>query len=174
MVNIDYKDLKNVINKCVSSINFPTDVKFKVDFNKLVSLSGEYGLTPISLGLNSKMISPEMIPYLSEYFLEEKLSWINEGKSYTVLTFFSKEDLTEEALEVIKEFAKNQSENPSLDRVAAMSDLVAKFPCYFATIVSYATNDPQKMDKLQYVIICRANKVVIKNDNYKYNAKDMT
>ena len=43
-----------------------------------------------------------------------------------------------------------------------------------ATVVAYQNNDPNRAGRPSYEIICRANKVVIRNADYQYNYKDFS
>lgn len=173
MNNVNYKVLKsNIIKTCKQSKEY--SMEFNVNYNKLKDLVSDINLVPINVGMKSKVVKPEIIPYLSEYFEKSHLSWFTDGKFYTVLTFVDTESLDDEAKSLLEKVAMNQEDDPDNDRTNDMATLVANYPCYFATIVSYQNNDPNRIGKPSYEIICRANKVVIKNSDYQYNPKDFS
>lgn len=161
MVNaINYRVLKsNIVHSCKQ---VGDGIEFEVDFNKLVEETAEIGLIPIKIGLQSKKITSDIIPYLSEYFEKDHLAWITDDKNYTILAFVVSSSLDEETLEKIKSY--NDSDDIS---VSTISKILSSYPCYYATVVSYKSNTPKRIGRPSYEIICRANKVVIKNKERK-------
>ena len=178
MNNVNYKALKPIIIKSCKSMRKNdcecNPMKFEVDFEKLTTLAIEMGLTPLYNGLISKSVHPQNIPFLSEYFEKEKLSWFSDAKFFTVLTFIDTESIDEKAQNLIDLLASDPIETPENDKVKNIATLVAEYPCYFATVVSYQNNDPNRTGRPSYEIVCRANKVVIRNADYQYNYKDFS
>lgn len=178
MNNVNYKALKSIIIKsCKSMKKCDCDcpaMKFEVDFEKLSDLANEMGLTPLKVGLISKPAHPQNIPFLSEYFEKEKLSWFSDSKFFSVLTFIDNESIDEKAQNLIDLLASDPIDTPENDKVKNIATLVAEYPCYFATVVAYQNNDPNRAGRPSYEIICRANKVVIRNADYQYNYKDFS
>lgn len=174
MGNVNYKILKSNIIKACRQVK-EDSIEFRIAHNKLVDLVSDNNLYPINIGMHCRAVNPEIIPFISEYFEKNRLSWFTEGKFYTNLVFVDTENLsTEEKAEVINTCSTTTIENPDYDRTHAVADIVAKYPCYFATVVSYKNNDPNNIGKPFYEIVCRANKVVIKSSAYKYNPADMS
>jgi hypothetical protein len=167
--SIDYNVLKSNIIK--STKYYKDSVAFSVNFEKLSNLSEDIGLTLINIGLGSKPITPDSIPVLSEYFKDQKLSWISKDKDYTILTFIESDSIDNRANELIEEINECKSE----DEVSAISELIANYPVRFAAIISYNSTDPEsdRFKKVTYTISCRANKIAITKENYKYNQNDI-
>jgi hypothetical protein len=168
MVNVSYKDLKSNIIKALKQIS-PDSMQFSVCIDKLADLTEDMSLLPLNVGLDSSQIMADQVPYISEYFQNSKLSWIDNSKFSTVLIFIDTTSLNKTALDLIEEL---KSEDPTIDRTGIVSNLVANYPCWFATIVSYQSNNPKYLGKPSYEIKCRANKVVITNSDYQYNPND--
>lgn len=153
---INYKDLKKAIAKsCASS----GDGLFTINLEKLTKFTSELGLIPITpfvLGAKAAAISTSDIPNISNYLEGERLEWIDGAKSVMNIIFVRKD--YEEAL--------NNELDSINDNVKAVSTIVANYPCYFALIVGYNSNDPDRCRKLNYLIGCRANKITLSE---KYN-----
>jgi hypothetical protein len=161
MVNaINYRILKsNIVHSCKQ---VGEGIEFEVDFDKLTEETSEIGLIPIKIGLRSNKITSDIIPYLSEYFEKDHLAWITDDKNYTILAFVVSSSLDEETLEKIKSYNSIDSLSVSI-----VSKILSSYPCYYATVVSYKSNTPKRIGRPSYEIICRANKVVIKNKERK-------
>lgn len=173
--NIDYKTLRNrIIRSTICKGNGIVD--FQVDFNKLSSQVEELGLTPIHFGLDATRITPGIIPYLNEYFKDENLTWITDNKFYTAISFINTNYIDEKAQEYLDKLKVPQVDDPNIDRVNIVANLLAKYPCYTATIISYKSNNPRFIKSVSpsYVIQIRANKIIIENSNYQYNYKDFS
>ena len=171
--SVDYKVLKsNIIKACVAK--HKNGYSFEVNYDKLKGLVEGLELVPIKVGMDCRIVSPEMIPFLSEYFEKSKLSWFNEEKYYTVLTFIKSDSIDEKAQTLLDKIAAPQVDDPEDDKIQDMSTLVAEYPCYFATVVSYRNDSPNRCGRPSYVIVCRANKIVIKSSDYQYNPADMS
>lgn len=168
--NVEYKVLKsNIIKSCESD----KGIHFKVDYDKLSSMVQDIGLTLAKTGLESRFIKIEDIPFLNEYFIKDKLNWFEQSRELAVLTFFSTDELDDEGKDLLTKIATPKQDIPDEDKIHDMAVLVSKYPCYFATVVSYKNLDPRRISRPSYFIICRANKVAIKDANYKYNPDDM-
>ena len=175
--SIDYKDFKDAINASASPVlGTERDFIFQVDLEKVDTLiAANTGCVSLKVNSKSTPVLTSSIPFLSEYFIKDKLAWFNEAKEYTTLIFV--ENLTNDArlqelLRLIK--AESELDTPAHDIVALVSEVVAKYSCYFAVVVSYVSNDPLSSDTLSYSIICRANKVTIEKERYVYNPQDMS
>lgn len=173
MNNVDYKVLKsNIIRSCCPVRE--DSIEFKINYEKLEHLVDDINLFPLNVGMHPKKVKPELVPYLSEYFEKTNLSWFTEGKYSTVITFIDTESIDERAEEIIRRLHSKQVDVPEDDKVNDLATLVAFYPCYFATIVSYRNDDPKRSGRPSYEIVCRANKVVIKSSDYQYNPKDFS
>lgn len=172
MGNVVYKSLKNnIIKACRRADN--TTNKFSIDAEKLNESVKDYNLELVNTNLISRLVKDEDIPLLAEYFTNSKLSWFTDDKYITTLIFVSTENMTDELRGLLDDLKKNPVEDVNIDRIALLSNLVANFHCYYATIAAYQSNSPGRVGKLSYEIICRANKVVIRDTEYKYNADDV-
>ena len=172
---LDYKALKSrIIRSCIR--NGKEIVDFKIDFEKLTSLCDELGIVPLHFGLDAKRIIPDVIPYLNEYFKDDNLSWFTDNKFSTAISFIRADAITEEVQELLDKLKVKQEDEPEVDKVNIAATILAKYPCYTATVVSYKSNNPKfiKANKPSYVIQIRANKVVIVSSDYQYNYKDMS
>lgn len=172
---IDYKVIKsNIIKACRSKDKSSIGKNnFSIDYEKLNNLVSDYGLTVINTNLkHSDMIRPSDIVSISEYFKDKQLAWFDSKKQF-MYVIFVKTDAIDENLTELLNFANEDLEFENVDRVAAVAQIVSNYPCYFATVVSYESNDPIRFDKPSYMIGCRANTVAVKQDVYKYNEKDM-
>ena len=175
MSKVDYKLLGDVIRRCCKQVHKHTPVmEFFVNYNKLAGMLRDHNLIPVKIGLKSRRVTPEDIPFISEYYEKTNLSWYTEGKYFTVLTFMDRSALDERALELLADIGTPQVDIPDEDKVADMAKLVADYPCYFALVTSYQNNDPRLKDIPSYTVSCRANKVVIKSSDYQYNPKDFS
>lgn len=173
MNNVNYRILSSCIIKSCKQVK-QGYMDFNVNFTKLKSLVTDLMLTPININGNAHIVKPEDIPYLSEYFEKTHLSWFSDSKFTTVITFIDTESIDEEAQKLLDSLEANQQDDPDNDKVKAMATLVANYPCYFATIVSYQNGDPSRIGRPSYEIVCRANKVIIKSSDYQYNHKDFS
>lgn len=174
MNSVNYKILKSCIIRSCKQVK-QGYMDFNVDFSKLSTLVKDLKLTPIDpIGYNAKIVRPEVIPYLSEYFEKSHLSWFSNSKFFTVITFIDSDSIDEKAQNLLDNIKLNQQDNPDNDKVKALAILVAEYPCYFATIISYQNGDPDRIGRPSYDIVCRANKVVIKASDYQYNHRDFS
>lgn len=173
MGNVNYKILKSNIIKACKQVK-EDSIEFRIMHNKLVDLVSDNNLYPINVGMHCRSVDPEIIPFISEYFEKNRLSWFTEGKFYTNLVFVDIENLSQEEINILTDTCTTNVEDPDYDKTHAVADIVAKYPCYFATVVSYKNNDPNNIGKPFYEIVCRANKIVIKSTAYKYNPADMS
>lgn len=170
-MNLDYKVLKSNILKCCRSEREST--KFIVNYDKLSHMTKSIGLTMVNVGTKSKEVDPSDVIYLSEYFKGQRLSWISEYKQFTTLVFIQSEYINDKAEKLLDIINSSIIDNPDIDKIKAMSTLIAEFPVYFATVISYMSNDPQRYGKASYEIKCRANLISIQQEDYKYNSGDM-
>lgn len=152
---INYKDVKKAIAKsCVSKGNG----LFNVDFDKLKAFTEDLGLFPIVFE-ESKKISASDIPNITNYLDGERLEWIDNAKSVMNIIFVRK-DFKDPVMNILAD---------EEDNVNNVSVIVANYPCYFALVVGYNSNDPDRCKKLNYLIGCRANKVALRE---KYDKKE--
>lgn len=171
--SVDYTVLKNnIIKACKAKKSGSID--FYIDIDKLATLVDDINLIPIATDLDAKRVIPENIAFIGEYFEKTRLSWFNEERFFTVVTFIKTDDLDDRAYELLELIKKPQVDDPENDKVADMSELLANYPCYNAFVASYKNNDPKFYNRPSYVINIRANKVVIKSSNYQYNPDDMS
>ena len=174
--NVDYNVFKRAITKSAhKSTEANRELAFTVDLNKVDTLIGDTNCISIKVNKSSNPVLTRHIPFLSEYFIDSRLSWFDEAKEHTTVIFVENDTNDAELqnlLTLIEQEA--QTGTDEYDIVKLLSEVVAKYPCYFAVVVSYISNDPQYANRLSYSIVCRANKVTIKSERYKYNPADMS
>ena len=172
MTTVNYRTLKSIIIKACKNKKGGHPANFYINFDKLTELSEEINLVPMFVGLDPVKMIPEVIPFMSEYFDKSHLVWLSDSKFHTTITFIDKEYIDDKAAELLDKLKTLQVDDPELDKVQVYSELIANYPCYFATIVSYKSNSPKSGNHPTYEIACRANKVTIKMSDYQYNHKD--
>ena len=146
---------------------------FVIDYSKLNAEVAEYGITAIPCSLMSKRIEVSDVPYISDYFKGERLTWVDKFKQYGTVVFINNDCLTDEIREMIAQLYVSVVDNPEIDKQNIVAKILALYPCYTALIVSYKSSDIKKANYLCTEIVCRANTVTIKQDNYKYHHEDM-
>jgi len=172
---IDYNVFKRAITKSATKVvDAGRDLAFSVDLAKVDTLISDSNCITIKANMLSNPVLARDIPFLSEYFIESRLSWFDEAKEFTTVIFVEN-DTNDAELQRLLELiaAQNAEDTDEYDIVKMIAEVVAKYPCYFAVTVSYISNDPQSSNRLSYSVVCRANKVTIKKENYKYNPQDM-
>ena len=174
--SIDYNVLKHAITKSASkATDVNRELAFKVDLNKVDTFITDTNCVTIKTNTVSNPVLARHIPFLSEYFIESRLEWFDEAKEYTTVIFVENDVNDAELQELLRLIEQeSKTDTSEYDIVEMLAKVVAKYPCYFAVTVSYISNDPQYMNKLSYSIVCRANKVTIKSERYKYNPADMS
>lgn len=171
-MSVDYKKLRATVVKSCKTVK-GEGLKFTVKAKSLQeALSAmEPKLRLINVGLTSNPVMDKDIVYLSEYFIKDDLKWFDQDKEFTSIIMIPEEAITEDCEELIAKLNTEQIDDPEIDRTEVMAKLIADFPCYFVTIVSYKKHDPRRSSAFE--LKCRANKVVIKSDSYNYNHEDM-
>lgn len=172
MIPVNYKILKSIIYHTCEAEKTRTN-SFRINYDKLNIAANDINLACLATSMNSKNVSMKDIPFLSEYFEKNRLSWFGKSKDYLVLTFVDTTALDEKGKQLVDGLLVPEADDPGSDHVNDMATIIANYPCYFAVVVSYTSNDPSRMGRLSYEIVCRANKVVIKSSDYQYNSKDM-
>lgn len=170
-MNIEYKVLINHIYKSCKC--YKDSLKFHINFEKLNNFVDDIGLTLLPIGLTSKAVEMEDIIPISEFFKGQGLSWVNENRHFTQIVFVQTDKIDEECERLMADLETSREDNPDVDKVYALANILANYPCYTATIVSYVGNDPKRYGKVSFEAKCRANTVTIKQDDYQYNHKDM-
>ena len=174
--SVDYKVFKRAIERSAhkaASVN--RELAFTVDLAKTDTYIGDTGCISIKVNKDSNPVLARHIPFLSEYFIKQKLAWFDEAKEFTTIIFVqndSNDAELQQLLELIER--ESQTSTDEYDLVKLLAEVVAKYPCYFAVVVSYISNDPQYANRLSYSIVCRANKVTIESERYEYNPADMS
>lgn len=170
-MNIDYKVLEsNIIKSCRSQFG---STQFMVSYDKLTSLCDDIGLTVVNTNLKSEKLTPNVIPYVQEYFKGKRLAWMSDEKEITTLIFVPTDSVDERCQSLLRDLDGSRVDDPDLDKVKSLAIVLADYPCYFATVVSYITNDIKRNGRTTYVIKCRANTVAIKQENYEYHHEDI-
>ena len=160
--SLNYKVLKSAIVRSANKTD-KDSTAFTIDIDKLTDEVKEYNLKPLSVGLVSHKIDPSDIPAISEYYSTDRLAWFGDGINITYLIFVDLDKEDENLRSLI-----DASDEADLDLVNITAKIASYYPCYFAFISSYKSNNPKYIGKNSYNITCRANKVIIKDPNYVY------
>lgn len=166
-MKLDYNILKKKILKACKQPG--QTLEFIVDAKKLNLSVEELGLAFAYNDMKADPVNSGVIPLIGEYFKGDKLSWFNRSRYYLTLTFVDLESLDERGHKILAALqSKDRSEDPSFDRVDYVAELLAYYPCYNATIVSYRSEDPERIGKNSYTIIIRANTNAILKQQKEY------
>ena len=161
--SLNYKVLKSAIVRSANKTD-KDSTAFTIDIDKLTDEVKEYNLKPLSVGLVSHKIDPSDIPAISEYYSTDRLAWFEDGLNIDYLIFVDLDKEDENLRSLIDEI-----EDPdTVNKVAIAAKIASYYPCYFALVSSYKSNNPKYIGKNSYNITCRANKVIIKDPNYVY------
>ena len=168
---IDYNVLKKKILKSCKQPG--KTLEFIIDAKQLDTLVRPLGLAFIYNDFKSEQVTGSNIPLLSEYFKREKLSWFNRSRHFSVISFVDLESLDEKGTKMLEDLqTKDRSEDPSFDRADLVAEFLAFYPCYNAAVVSYRSEDPERMGKNSYTIIVRANINAILKQQEEYYTPD--
>lgn len=164
--SVNYLLLRKAI---IKSCKAKEGVHFSVNVSKLYTLvKDEFNLIPLNFGLQSKMVSVEDIPYISEYFKGKKLSWFDNEKGFTTIIFVQIESLDDRGLELVDILTKFSEYEDNVENYDSyfnsLTELLANYPCYTAMIVSYESTDLHRIGSQTYDIACRANAQVIEKE----------
>lgn len=169
--SVNYNKLKiNISKSCRAKRN--GNKEFMINYDKLSELSANMGLTLVNTGLKSRPIHAFDIGFISEYLKGEKLTWVDCNKDYTVLTFIRSSAIDSDCkdlLSLIEGYERENIDCTGIDKVKLVGKLIAKYPCVNCLVVSYKTNDPDKIGRLYYNITCRSNTILIREqlaENY--------
>lgn len=170
---LDYNALKKTIVKnCKQdSANY---LNFSINGKKLDQAVSNYGLIFLYNNFKSEQITSANIPLVGEYFKRDKLAWFNRSRHFMTISFVVEDKLDDKGrklVEMLKD--ENRSKDPSFDRADIVAELLAYYPCYSATIVSYRSEDPNRIGKNSYTVMVRANCVAIRDEEYQYYNDDM-
>lgn len=171
--DVSYQSIKSAIIKSCRQLH-KNDIEFIVDYDRLSRNVDDIGLTVVNTGFKCKPIRQDDIIPISEFFKKQKLAWITEKKYFTQLVFVRSDAIDEELSTLLSQMHQTQVNDPDLDKVNTLAKIIANYPCYFATVVSYESNDPMREGKPTYTIGCRANTITIENEKYKYQHADMS
>ena len=163
---VNYTTLKKAIRKSTMQ---GKGIDFRFDFEKLNENVAECGLTAIPNDIRSRRVNPEDVAYLGEFFKATDLQWIDQYKHMSSLIFIKTDSIDEKAAELIEDMKKPQIDYPDIDKVETLTKLLALYPCYTASVISYKSSDPKRYGLLCTEIICKANMITIQDDNNKYH-----
>ena len=173
IMKLDYKIIKGCIIRSSTRTSKATNA-FEVDLKSLNEELSQYNVQALPVGTTAHRVGTEDIYAISEYFVADKLSWFSKNKFITTLIFTDAgEEMDDGLKELVEKLYASEVDDPELDKTNIVANILAKYPCYMAMVVSYQSNDPTKINRNSYFINCRANKVIIRDPNYQYNPKDM-
>jgi hypothetical protein len=168
---INYTELKKAIIK-VCKQDGRGALNFSINGMKLNdAVKDEFGLIFLQNVFKSTQVDSTNIPLLGEYYKKEKLAWFNRSRQFMTVSFVVKEKLDERGRELVELlYDQNRSKDPSFDRADIVAELIAYYPCYSATIVSYKSEDPDRIGKISYNIVIRANvNAILMEEGEYYN-----
>jgi len=166
---VNYVDLSNAIRKAAIQ---GKGLDFTFDFNVLAAEIENMSLLVVHNDIKSKRIGPEDIVYLGEFFKKTKLTWLDHYKFFSSLVFVRTDvpgALDEEFYELMADMEADQMEHPDIDKGETLAKIIAKYPCYVSSVVSYKNNDIKKFGTISFEIVTKANLVTINIDNEKYH-----
>ena len=173
----NYTILKKDILKSIIR-NKENILKFKVDQDRLDTILEAEGteLECLNTGIHSRPLREEDIPYISVYFKDERLEWfdVNKGKQFTSIVLIDKKSIDEECIDLIEKLnIKDPASDLDIDRGHVLATILANYPCLIAQIISYKSNNPDFKIQSSFTIGIKANTVLIKNEQYRYNDADI-
>lgn len=173
----NYTILKKDILKSIVR-NKENILKFKVDQDRLDTILEAEGteLECLNTGIHSRPLREEDIPYISVYFKDERLEWfdVNKGKQFTSIVLIDKKSIDEECIDLIEKLnIKDPAGDLDIDRGHVLATILANYPCLIAQIISYKSNNPDFKIQSSFTIGIKANTVLIKNEQYRYNDADI-
>jgi len=172
-MKLDYNLIKKCIVKACKQEGVNT-LNFKIDYQKLNGSVAEYGLVFLNNATMSRPVTSNDIALISEYFKKDKLAWFNRSRAFTTISFVIADSLDEKGRKLLNMLAdENRSKDPSFDRADIVAEILAYYPCYNATIVSYRSDDPNRLGKNSYTTIIRANINAIMSEEYEYYNEDI-
>ena len=166
-MSMNYKTLKRLIVRSAERTG-KRNVDFKIDIDNLNNELAEIELVCLPYGEDARRVSPTDIPLITEYYREDKMSWISDEKYITSLIFIDSNKIDDNLLELIEQLKIKHEDDPDIDHTAILGEIIGSYPCYLALVVSYQNNSPNSVGKNSYFIACRANKVIIKDPDYVY------
>lgn len=166
-MSMNYKILKRLIARSAERTG-KRNVDFKIDINSLNNELAELELTCLPYGLTARRISVNDIPMLGEYYREDKMNWLSDEKYITSLIFVDTNKIDDNLTNLIEQLQVKYEDDPDIDHVAILAEILGSYPCYLSVVVSYQNNSPNSVGKNSYYIACRANKVIIKDPEYVY------
>ena len=166
-MSMNYKTLKRLISRSAERTG-KRNVDFKIDIDNLNNELTELELVCLPYGADARRIDIKDIPLVSEYFRDDKMTWVSGEKYITSLVFIDSNKIDDNLLELIELLKTKPEDDPDIDHVAILSEIIGAYPCYFALVMSYQNNSPNSVGKNSYFIACRANKVIIKDPDYVY------
>ena len=164
---MNYKTLKRYIVRSAEKVG-KRGVDFKINIERLNRDVAELQLTCIPYGEHARQISPNDLPMLVEYYREDKLEWLSREKYITSLIFVDSTKMDEHLNHLIHRLMHRPEDDPDMDPVRILGEILGSYPCYLAVVVSYQNNSPNSVGRNSYFIACRANKVIIKDPAYVY------
>lgn len=173
----NYSELKKDILKCLSR-NKENILKFKVNKDKLDSIfeDDEIELQCLNTGIYSRPLREEDIPYISVYFKDERLEWfdVNNGKNFTNIVLIDKKSIDDDCLDLIEKLnIDDKAADLDIDRGKVLAKILANYPCLIAQIISYKSNNPDFKIQSSFTIAIKANTILIKSEEYRFNGKDI-
>ena len=170
---VDYKELKTcILDACIDK-GQGFNANFGVDEEKLSSSVEALGLRLIDHNVRCSSIRPTEVPCNQEYLTGQRLEWIDEYKKYTILTFVPIDCINDDLQHLLDVIDAEFQNKKGLDFVKTYAKITANYPCYFALVISYLSNDPKCFGHNSYEIKCRANTVLVKSASYTYNHNDI-
>ena len=167
--DVDYNKLKTAIRK---SLVYGKRNDFNVNFHTLEHnlAEAEIELTPVYNVDKSIIVKPINVPELSAFFQGDSIMWMTQSKQYVPILCIKTDAIDETAAQLLEDMKTPLVDNPSIDKVYTMAQIIGKYPCYTAVVVSYESLDPKNFGKINCEIMCKANTITINQDKVKYEA----
>jgi len=167
---INYTELKKAIIR-VCKQDGRNVLNFSINGEKMNTAAKDFGLIFLQNAFKSEQVTSANIPLIGEYYKKEKLAWFNRSRQFMVLSFVMEDKLDDKGRKLVAMlYDKNRSKDPAFDRSDIVAELLAYYPCYSATVVSYKSEDPDRIGRNSYNIVVRANiNAILMEEEEYYN-----
>lgn len=175
---VNYAELKKII---VRNIKRDKDyaTKFSIKASKLEADLESKGvdLIVVNTGLESKPIKDTDIPFISFFMKDERLKWVdsNDGKEVATIILVNGKSSNQNLDMLLHKLRQdNEASGIDVDRGKIVSEIIATYPCYFAQVISYKSNNPDVNALSSFTVTIKANLATINDENYRFNQKDIS
>lgn len=162
---VNYNDLRIIVASCVEGSEEGLD--FRVNMFKLTEKLKPLGLIPLFYknDFNAKIVTPEDVPLLTEFFKKDNVTWFDDHKSFINIILVREEDIDDELSVLLQEILRARlEERPKplhkrnirnvcdkkppkchclerVDLIKVLTTITGNYPCYTALIAKSLGKD---------------------------------